>query len=159
MLQLYLSLINHSPRPHPADVPPRRINDVFPSTWWKELGAECQFDRRLGGGFIFLPIISHSKPASQPRSAVCVPHELCMSSIKTLNSWFLRNLPAATPARLPLRARLLKQQHMRLTLCSNVCSDHHKAPRHRAIFSSISSLWRAAGPAADFLAWRRNALQ
>lgn len=126
----------------------------------KELGAVSQCDWRWGGSLLFsfqLPD-TQRKPTRQPQSSACA-HELYMGSIKTLNSWFLRNLPATTAARLSLCACLLKQQHLWLRLCGNVHFDHQKPASHRAIFSSISSLWRATGPAADFLTWLRDALQ
>lgn len=99
---------------------------------------------KIAQGFtlLILPIIGHSEKACQPCSSVCA-NELYMGSIKTLNCWFLRNLPATTAAWLPLWACLLKQQHLWLRLRSYVHSDHRKPASHRAIFSSISSLWRA----------------
>lgn len=91
------------------------------------------------GFTLFLPIIGHSEKASQPASSVCA-HKLYMGSIKTLNSWFLGNLPATTAAWSPLYAGLLKQQHSWLRLCRNVRSDHHKPARETELFSVQSHL-------------------
>lgn len=57
--------------------------------------------------FILL-IIGQQDNSNQPGISVCV-HELYMCSIKTFNSWFLRNLTVTTSARWPPGAFLLKQ--------------------------------------------------
>lgn len=124
----------------------------------EEFGAASARKTGEGMGLYYSPPNYRPLKESRPGSSVCA-HELYMGSIKTLNSWFLGNLPVRTTDLVGPLWLLIKTAALVIKVCGNVRSDHHKPASHRAIFRAISSLWRPTGPAADFLTWRRDALR